>query len=147
DAVDKWTTYVIDPNINIPRGKSGVGGKILNRLADLEEWFGKRPTFAKVTNLGTSYVLKVAALSISSYNLYSTVTTARFDYQHSFSVNDWASAVSGSTLAVQDVLAEVAVIVKEKLGSEALTRIFPTLMTSSGGPSWGVGATHVVGIA
>src|SRR5262249_31774442 len=22
DAVDKWTTYVIDPNINIPRGKS-----------------------------------------------------------------------------------------------------------------------------
>jgi hypothetical protein len=147
DLADKWTTYVIEEDINIPRGKTGVVGKILNRMADIEEWFEKRPRFAKIANMGSSYVLKVTAISVSSYNLYSTITTARLDYQHSVSVNDWASAVSGSTLAVQDGLAEVAGIAQKRLGIEGLKRVFPTLMTTSGGPGWGVGAAHVTSIA
>jgi len=145
DMVDKWTTYVIDPDINIPRGKAGVYGKVLNRLADLEEWFGKRPRLSKIANMGSSYGLKVAALGLSSYNLYSTVTTARHDYQHSVSPTSWASAVSGSTLAVQDALAEVSAIVERRLGSAAMSRVFPQLMTTGGTAFRAVQITGIAG--
>ncbi len=140
DAVDKFTTYVIDPNIDIPR-KNWV----LNKLANLEEWFDKRPTFAKIANQGSSYTLKGAAIAISGYNLYTAITTSRYDYQRNqmtVSKVDWASAVSGVTLAVQDVLAEVAAITKHA----GMQRIFPSLMVTSGGPAWGVGAARVTGI-
>ena len=94
DLVDKWTTYVIDPNIQIPRDK----GRILNWMANLEQWFDKRPTFAKIANQGSSYALKSCALVISGYNLYTTITTARYDYQHTVSATDWASVAADSNL-------------------------------------------------
>jgi hypothetical protein len=140
DMVDKWTTYVIDKDVNIPRDK----GKVLNWLADLEVWFGKRPKFSKIANLGSSYVLKVVSLGLSTYNLYSTVTTARHDYQHSVSPTTWASAISGSTLAVQDALAEVGAIVEKRLGTAAISRVFPQLITT-GGTAWR--AVQITGIA
>ncbi len=140
DFVDKFTTYVIDDKINKPR-KNWV----LNKLANLEQWFEKRPTFAKIANQGSSYVLKSAAIGIASYNLYNAITTSRYDYQKNqmtVSTVDWASAVSGVTLAVQDVLAEIAALSKHA----GMQRIFPQLMVSSGGPAWGVGAARVTGI-
>jgi hypothetical protein len=141
DLVDKFTTYVIDPQIQIPRN-----GWILNKLADLEEWFEKRPRFAKFSNQGSSYALKVAAVAISTYNLYKAVTTARYDYQRNqstVSALDWASAAAGSALAVQDVLAEIAAL----SGRALPQRLFPQLMVTASGPKWGVGAAKVVGVA
>jgi hypothetical protein len=69
DVMDKWTTYVIDPNIQIRRGFGFV------TLANIEQWFEKRPTFSKVANLGTSYALKSASLILNGYNLYKAITT------------------------------------------------------------------------
>lgn len=138
DLADKWTTWIIDPQINIPHGKNAF----LNKMADIEEWFGKRPSFAKVSNLGTSYALKGVASIVGGYNLYAAITTARFDYQNSVSMTEWFGVVSGATLAVQDVLAEIAVLT----GSQGMGRLFPQLITSAGGPAWGVGASRVTGI-
>ena len=140
DMTDKWTTYIIDPNINIPR-KFG-----LNWLANIEEWFGKRPTFAKFSNMGSTYALKLVALPLNVYNLYSAITTARYDYQQNqmtVNMNDYAQAIAGTTLALQDFLAEAAALLK----SQGLQRVFPQLMTTAGGPGWGVGAARVSGIA
>ena len=140
DAADKWTTYVIDPNIEIPR-KFG-----LNWLANLEQWFEKRPTFAKFANMGTSYALKGTSLILNGYNLYSVITTARFDYQTQQMTStafNYTQAGAGAALAVQDVLAEMGTLLK----NQTMQRIFPQLMTTSGGPTWGVGAARVTGIA
>jgi hypothetical protein len=140
DFSDKWTTYVIDEHVDIPRGKPGKVGKVLNWLADREEWWEKRPTLAKVSNLGTAYLLKGVAFTVSTYNMYATVTTARFDYQHEVSKLDWVSNVSASTLAVQDVLVEVGAIVEKKLGKAAMARICVSITTNKGA-SYGIGAT------
>ena len=42
--------------------------------------------------------------------LYNTAAKARFDYQHSVSTTDWLAAVSTFTVALQDVLAELAAV-------------------------------------
>lgn len=139
DFVDKFTTWVIDPDILIPR-KNWV----LNKLANLEEWYKKHKTFAKISNQGSSYALKVAAIAISGYNLYTAITTQRYDYQkNQWTVSgvDVASTIAGVTLAVQDVLAEIAALSKHS----GMQRLFPQLMVTSGGPAWGVGAARVVG--
>ena len=161
DLMDKWTTYIIEPDIKIPRNN-----RILNWLADLEVWFDKRPTLAKIANMGTSYALKSFALVVSNYNLLATITTARYDYQKSVTATDWLGAGSGAVLAIQDALAEVAVLTGgiakretvQKLlpkisqwlaqrASPAMVRVFPQLMVTAGGPSWGVGAASITGIA
>ena len=146
DFGDKLTTYVIDPDIKIPRNKGGVGGKILNRLADWEVWFQNRPKQGVKVRAAFNYGLKGVALSVSSYNLYAMVTTARYDYQHSVSIVDWAGAIAGSTLAIQDVLSEVAGIAAKRFGPRFTTQLLPSLMTTSGGPTWGVGAASVTGV-
>lgn len=141
DFLDKVFTYIIDPDINIPR-KNWV----LNRLANLEEWFQKRPAAAKFTAKGVGYTLKIAALGIGSYNLYTAITTARWDYQKNESTVsklDWFSASSGATMAVQDVLAEIAALSKRA----GMQRLFPQLMVTSGGPKWGVGAVQGLTVA
>ena len=67
-----------EPDIKIPRANW-----VLNKLADLELWFGRRPRwFSSGVNLGSTYVLKAAANVVAGYNLYTTVCTARYDYQH-----------------------------------------------------------------
>jgi hypothetical protein len=138
DAADKWTSWVIDPDLHIPR-KFG-----LNWMANLEEWFKKRPTFAKFVNVGTSYALKGVALALNGYNLYHVLTTARFDYQtQQMTVTklNYAQAISGATLAVQDVLSEVGVLLK----SQTMQRLFPQLVTSMGGRMAAARVTGIVG--
>ena len=134
-------TYIIDPNIHIPRDK----GRVLNWLANREAWFKAHPKSAITTAKTFSYGLKGFAAFASSYNLYTAITTSRYDYQRNqmtVSKVDWASAVSGSTLAIQDILAEIAALSK----NATMTRIFPQLMVTSGGPAWGIGAARVTGI-
>jgi hypothetical protein len=146
DFSDKLTTYIIEPDITIPRN-----GRVLNCLANLEEWFNRRPKwFTHGLNLGTSYSLKGLSLIVSSYNLYTAVTTARYDYQQgktTVSRLDWATVSAGSTLAIQDLLATVAGLIDKRKGTN-LARIFPELTTVSGQQwKYGVGAAQITGIA
>lgn len=137
-------TYIIDPNIHIPSGKHK--GKVLNWLANREAWFKAHPKSSIITAKTFSYGLKGFAAFAGFYNLHAAVTTARYDYQRNqmtVSGWDWASTISGVTLAVQDVLAEIAALSK----NATMGRIFPQLMVTSGGPAWGVGAARVIGIA
>jgi hypothetical protein len=140
DLADKWTTYILDEDISIPRKN-----KFLNFLANIEERFSEGGAWEKYkwVNQGTSYGLKIAALGISGYNLITTITTARYDYQRSVTALDWFGTASGAIIAVQDALAEVAVLV----GNAGMKRVFPQLITSAGGPSWGVGAARITGVA
>lgn len=152
DFVDKFTTYVIDKSISIPEDK----GRILNRLAAFEKWFDDKPKwFSNGVNLGSNYVLKGVALGVSSFNLYKAITTARYDYQKEQSTVsgwDWASAVAGSALAVQDVLATVSSVLEPVLDKRKwpkLGKIFPELIITKGGAEkwpYGVGPAQVTGI-
>ena len=138
DISDKFTTYIIDEKIKIP-DKFGF-----RALADLEEWFKARPKFANFVNLGTTYGLKGASLIVSSINLIYLIRTARYDYQTNQSTvnaTSYVQAVSGVTMAIQDVLAEVATLLKH----EGMQRVFPQLVNNAGGPSWGLGAAKLEG--
>lgn len=134
-------TYIIDPHIHIPRNK----GKILNFLANKEAWFKEHPKTSMIVGKGFSYGLKGFAFIASGYNLLCAITTSRYDYQRNqmtVSNLNWASTVSGVTLAVQDGLAEIANLSKNAV----MRRIFPQLMVTSEGPAMGIGVARVTGI-
>ena len=158
DFADKWTTWIITPEIQIPNGPGRSW--FLNRMAQIEGWFSRQPKwFSNGTNMGTSYLLKGFAFYAGYKNMMTAFVTARYDYQtgqSTASVLDRVSAASGATLAVQDILSEIGALggnewLKKKfprmtLQMVRLQKIFPSLMTT-GGPSWGVGAARVVGFA
>ncbi len=158
DFADKWTTWIITPEIQIPQGPER--GRFLNRMAKIEAWFKRRsPWFSNGVNMGTSYGLKGFALYAGYRNFMSAFVTARYDYQTNQSTAtglDKVSAVAGATLAVQDVLAEIGALGGNEFLKKRFPRmtfqmarlqtVFPSLMTT-GGPSWGVGAARVMGIA
>ena len=157
DFADKWTTWIITPEIQIPNGPDR--NWFLNRMAQIEKWFEKRPIRAVVVNMGSSYLLKGFAFYASYRNMMTAFVTARYDYQtgqSTASTLDRVSAVAGATLAVQDILAEIGALggnewlkarfPRMTFQMARLQTVFPSLMTS-GGPSWGVGAARVVGFA
>lgn len=158
DFADKWTTWIITPEIQIPHGPER--GRFLNRMAKIEAWFERRPKwFSNGVNMGTSYALKGFALFAGYKNFMTSIVTARYDYQTNQSTTstlDKVSAVAGATLAVQDLLAEIGALGGNEWLKKQFPRmtfqmarlqtVFPSLMTT-GGPSWGVGAARVIGIA
>jgi hypothetical protein len=136
DTLDKWTTYVVDPNIQIPR-KFG-----LVWLANLEQWVASKGKAGRYGTIGLSWLNKGVSAVANLYNLYSAITTARYDYQQNCMTvtrNDQAQAVAGVTMMVQDVLAEVARLLK----SNSLQKLLPQVMTTSGGPNWGIGTVKL----
>ena len=157
DASDKFWTWIITKEIEIPSGPERI--RFLNRMADLKQWFAQRPTLAAGVKYTATFSLKTFAVLAGSINFYKAITTARHDYQTGQSTTtttDKIGAVAGITLAIQDMLAELAALGGNEFlrnnfprMTAQLTRlqvIFPTLMTS-GGPTWGVGAARVIGVA
>ena len=139
DTLDKWTTYVVDPNIQIPR-KFGF-----NWLANLEQWFESKGPAGKRFTIGMSWTNKGISFLANLYNVYTVITTARYDYQQNAMTvthTDQLQAAAGATLMVQDILAEVAKLLK----SQRLQGLLPQVMTTSGGPKWGVGSVKVSGL-
>ena len=118
DAADKLTNYVLTK-------KAKADG-----AASLEEWFDTHKG-SKVKSLSLSWSLKGLALVLNGWNLYAAITTARYDYQanqSTVSKLSWAQNAAGATAAVQDVLAEIANLLK----NQHLKAIFPQLMTTGG---------------
>ena len=118
DAADKLTNYVLTK-------KAKADG-----AAYLEEWFATHKG-SKVKSLSLSWSLKGLALVLNGWNLYAAITTARYDYQANQSTVtklSWAQNAAGATAAVQDVLAEIANLLK----NQHLKAIFPQLMTTGG---------------
>jgi hypothetical protein len=139
DAGDKFATWTMSEHIRIPR-KYG-----LTPLAMLEGWCKGRTKFARYTKTGIAWGLKLVAFPINAINLYNLVTGARYDYQQNrmtVSKLDYLQAVSGTTLAVQDLLTEVAGFYEHR----GLHKLFPQLITTKGGPTWGVAPVRVMGI-
>ena len=139
DAADKLATWTMSEHIRIPR-KYG-----LTPLAMLEGWCKGRTKFARYTKTGMAWSLKLVAFPINALNLYSLVTGARYDYQQNrmtVSKLDYVQAISGTTLALQDLLSEVATFYEHR----GLHKILPQLITSQGGPTWGVAPFKIMGI-
>ena len=118
DGADKLTNYVLTK-------KAKHDG-----AANLEEWYDTHKG-SKVKSLTLSWSLKGLALVLNGWNLYVAITTARYDYQANQSTVtplSWTQNVAGATAAVQDVLAEIANLLK----NQHLKNIFPQLMTTGG---------------
>jgi hypothetical protein len=157
DFADKWTFWMTAPGIQV--GGGADAGRLVNRLAKIESWFDARPELSGKVSMRVSYTVKGFAIFAAYKNFTTAITSARYDYQTNQSTTsllDKVSAVAGLTLVVQDVLAEIAA----QAGSEwavkrfpkfttrisGLARVFPQLISSKNGPTWGLGAAQVVGV-
>jgi hypothetical protein len=138
DVADKLATWTMSENISLPR-KIG-----LSLVAMFEQYMKGRKVLSGYLRLGVAGLLKVTALPLNVLNLYSVATAARYDYENNLSTVsgwDYASAVSGTTLALQDLLSEVGGYFAKK----GLNKIFPSLVDPATGPGWGVGITVTEG--
>jgi hypothetical protein len=151
DILDKGQTAVqvayYSKGLGLGAGPRTPEPKFAARLANFSEWIDEKGgVWAKLYDPGVPVGLKVASFGASWYNFYSTVTTARYDYQtNSSTVNSvtWAQAYSGVAISSIDIITEAA----KRFKLKGLQEVFPELTKVGAGPKWGVGAMEFKAVA